>query len=114
MRALSGDAVGGHDVVGQRVRDAGETQPLRTHRRPVYIVVIDRGAIIAEGTPAQLKSLRRHVSGDRDALHDAAVREVVAARVVLSGTVVPERDRAGRPVQAHLEVGHLDLVEQEP
>ena len=47
-----------------------------------------------------------------DAMQLAVLREEVAHRVVLGGAVVPHRQRAWRPAQAGLELGHLGQGKQ--
>src|SRR5262249_46795915 len=55
---------------------------------------------------------RRHVAGQGDAVHDAAVAGVVVHGVVLSATVVPEREGARTPPEATGELWpHLMAVE---
>src|SRR5512139_3107526 len=46
-----------------------------------------------------MRSIRR-VADDRDAFHEAPLRVVVRARVVLHGAVVPECDRIWTPPKA--------------
>src|SRR5262245_38744134 len=55
---------------------------------------------------------RRHVAGQGDSVHDAAVAGVVVHGVVLSATVVPEREGARTPPEATGELWpHLMSVE---
>src|SRR6516165_10103554 len=58
----------------------------------------------------------RAISGQRDAVHDAAEAMVIIDRVVKRTAVVPKRGRAGLPVEATGELGshlmHEQILEQ--
>src|SRR6185437_3390618 len=62
--------------------------------------------------PATRPESARHVAGQRDAVHDAAIAVIVVDRVVLRRAIVPEGERTCLPVEAAGEVG-LHLVAEE-
>src|SRR5262245_8130776 len=61
------------------------------------------------GTSARAYSVRP-VAADRDAVAEASVGVVVPHRAVLGAAVVPEGDRVGLPLEAHRELGRLDVA----
>src|SRR5215475_13108605 len=51
----------------------------------------------------------RRLATHRDAMAVASVRVVVPQRMVLRAAVVPKCDRVRRPLEAHAQIGGLDV-----
>ena len=87
---------------------------------------MSKGQVVYSAKPEELKAndeiksnylgiyaaLARLVAGQRHPVHDAAVAVIVVDRIVQRAAVVPERDRAGAPIEAAGELRPGLVLEQ--
>src|SRR3954470_649970 len=59
-----------------------------------------------------MRSLSRHITRERDAVHDPAMAVIVVHGIVLGAAIVPQRDRARLSAKAAGEFGPYRVLEQ--
>jgi hypothetical protein len=69
------------------------------------------GIDLAQSLAYAINPLPRTVTGNGDAVHDATLAMVVVDRIMLHGSVVPERNRAALPMEAACKFGLHLMVE---